>query len=104
MVAVAPYYIDTPFLGEWADWTHDKAAQEELSKSARDKKFLRSRTTFSHCRLVKYEILTINLICSPAEAALKIYNTFRAESGSVWLIRWDHSLFITMHATMLVFF
>ena len=27
VVAVAPNYIDTPFLGEWADWTHDKAAQ-----------------------------------------------------------------------------
>jgi hypothetical protein len=41
VVGVAPYYIDTPFLGEWADWTPDKAAQEELAKSAKDKKMLR---------------------------------------------------------------
>jgi hypothetical protein len=41
VVGVAPYYIDTPFLGEWADWTPDKAAQEELAKSAKDKKILR---------------------------------------------------------------
>jgi hypothetical protein len=41
VVAVAPYYIDTPFLGQWADWTPDTAAQEELQKSAKDKKMLR---------------------------------------------------------------
>ena len=40
VVAVAPYYIDTPFLGSWADWTPDTAAQEVLSESAQGKKFL----------------------------------------------------------------
>ena len=40
VVAVAPYYIDTPFLGSWADWTPDTAAQEVLSQSAQGKKFL----------------------------------------------------------------
>ena len=29
VVAVAPYYIDTPFLGSWADWTPDTAAQRD---------------------------------------------------------------------------
>ena len=58
---------------------------------------------------------------SPAEAALKIYNTFRAESGSLWLIRWDvlkclytfiqwwalilvTLLYVTMYANMQVLF
>ena len=40
VVAVAPYYIDTPFLGSWADWTPDTTAQEVLSQSAEGKKFL----------------------------------------------------------------
>ena len=40
VVAVAPYYIDTPFLGSWADWTPDTSAQEVLSQSAQGKKFL----------------------------------------------------------------
>lgn len=40
MVAVAPYYIDTPFLGDWADWTEDPAAQQQLAGSARGKPFL----------------------------------------------------------------
>ena len=40
VVAVAPYYIDTPFLGDWADWTPDLQAQQELSKSAEGKKRL----------------------------------------------------------------
>ncbi len=40
VVAVAPYYIDTPFLGSWSDWTPDPAAQEVLSESAQGKKFL----------------------------------------------------------------
>jgi len=64
VVAVAPYYIDTPFLGDWGEWTPDPKAQEELEKSARGKKFL-----------------------TPAEAALKIFNVCRSESGSIWLLR-----------------
>ena len=40
VVAVAPYYIDPPFLGSWADGTPDPAAQEVLSESAQGKKFL----------------------------------------------------------------
>ena len=40
VVAVAPYYIDTPFLGEWADWTPDPQAQQQLSKSFEGKKIL----------------------------------------------------------------
>ena len=40
VVAVAPYYIDTPFLGDWSDWTPDLKAQQELSKSAEGKKRL----------------------------------------------------------------
>ena len=40
VVAVAPYYIDTPFLGEWSDWTPDQEAQSQLAKSAQGKKFL----------------------------------------------------------------
>ena len=40
VVAVAPYYIDTPFLGSWADWTPDTSAQEVISQSAQGKKFL----------------------------------------------------------------
>ena len=40
VVAVAPYYIDTPFLGDWGDWTEDPAAQQELAGSARGKPFL----------------------------------------------------------------
>ncbi|XP_023319635.1 15-hydroxyprostaglandin dehydrogenase [NAD(+)] isoform X2 [Eurytemora carolleeae] len=64
VIAVAPFYIDTPFIGEWKDWTPDTEAQKELEKSAAGKKIL-----------------------SPGEAALKIFNTFRAESGSIWLLR-----------------
>jgi hypothetical protein len=51
VVAVAPYYIDTPFLGQWADWTPDTAAQEELQKSAKDKKMLRYEYTYCTCRV-----------------------------------------------------
>ena len=40
VVAAAPYYIDTPFMGAWADWTPDPEAQQELSKSAEGKKRL----------------------------------------------------------------
>ena len=40
IVAVAPYYIDTPFLGSWQDWTEDAEAQEVLKQSAQGKKFL----------------------------------------------------------------
>jgi len=64
VVGVAPYYIDTPFLGEWQDWTPHPEAQQELANSAKGKKFL-----------------------SPGEAALKIFNTLRSESGSIWLVR-----------------
>lgn len=64
VVAVAPYYIDTPFMGQWKDWTPDTLAQKELENSAAGKKFL-----------------------SPGEAALKIFNVLRSESGSIWLLR-----------------
>jgi len=64
IVAVAPYYIDTPFLGSWQDWTEDAEAQEVLKQSAQGKKFL-----------------------EPDEAALKIFNVFNSQSGSVWLVR-----------------
>lgn len=64
VVAVAPYYIDTPFLADWADWTDDPKAQEVLRTSAEGKKFL-----------------------SPDEAALKIFNVLNAASGSIWLLR-----------------
>ena len=40
VVAVAPYYIDTPFLGDWSDWTPDQEAQQQLRKSAEGKKYL----------------------------------------------------------------
>jgi len=64
VVGVAPYYIDTPFLGEWRDWTPHEDAQRELEQSAAGKKYL-----------------------SPGEAALKIFNTLRSDSGSIWLLR-----------------
>lgn len=64
VAAVAPYYIATPFLGDWADWTEDPRAQMELKKSAEGKNFL-----------------------NPDEAALKVFNIFNSQSGSVWLIR-----------------
>jgi len=64
VVAVAPYYIETPFLGDWADWTEDARSQEVLRASAEGKKFL-----------------------SPDEAALKVFNVFNAASGSIWLLR-----------------
>jgi len=64
VVAVAPYYIDTPFLGEWADWTEDTLAAQALQESAQGKKVL-----------------------EPGEAALKIFNVFNAASGSIWLLR-----------------
>merc|ERR1712130_320418 len=64
VVAVAPYYIDTPFMGTWEDWTPDAGAQEVLKQSAQGKRFL-----------------------PPDEAALKIFNVFKSESGSVWLLR-----------------
>ena len=41
VAAVAPYYIATPFMGEWADWTEDPRAQLELKKSAEGKNFLK---------------------------------------------------------------
>ena len=41
VVGVAPYYIDTPFLGEWADWSPNPEAQQELANSAKGKKILR---------------------------------------------------------------
>lgn len=41
VIAVAPFYIDTPFIGEWKDWTPDPEAQKELEKSAAGKKILR---------------------------------------------------------------
>ena len=40
VVAVAPYYIDTPFMGTWEDWTPDAGAQEVLKQSAQGKRFL----------------------------------------------------------------
>ena len=40
VVAAAPYYIDTPFLAEWSDWTPHSEAQDQLAKSAQGKKFL----------------------------------------------------------------
>ena len=52
VVAVAPYYIgspspppphscaDTPFLGEWSDWTEDTLAAQALQESAQGKKVL----------------------------------------------------------------
>lgn len=64
VAAVAPYYIATPFLGDWEDWTDDTRAQMELRRSAEGKNFL-----------------------NPEEAALKIFNIFNSVSGSVWLIR-----------------
>jgi len=64
VAAVAPSYIATPFLGDWSHWTEDLRAQLELKKSAEGKNFL-----------------------SPDEAALKIFNIFNSQSGSVWLIR-----------------
>ena len=49
-MAVAPYYIgapappcscaDTPFLGEWEDWTEDAPAARALQESARGEKVL----------------------------------------------------------------
>jgi len=64
VAAVAPYYIATPFLGDWADWTADPEAQVVLKRSAEGKSFL-----------------------NPDEAALKIFNIFNCQSGSVWLLR-----------------
>lgn len=64
VVAVAPYYIDTAFLGEWQDWTQEARAQEVLRTSAEGKKFL-----------------------TPDEAALKVFNVFNSVSGAVLLLR-----------------
>ena len=41
VAAVAPYYIATPFMSDWADWCEDPRAQEELKKSAEGKNFLK---------------------------------------------------------------
>ena len=41
LTAVAPYYIATPFLGDWADWTADPEAQVVLKRSAEGKSFLK---------------------------------------------------------------
>jgi len=51
-------------MGTWEDWTPDTGAQEVLKQSAQGKRFL-----------------------TPDEAALKIFNVFKSQSGSVWLLR-----------------
>ena len=95
-MGVAPYYVDTPFLGAWTDWTPDSQAQKELEKSAHGKKFLRWVQTkilkFKETSQIKYLALCLkqlNIITgfSPGEAALKIFNVCRGESGSIWLLR-----------------
>ena len=65
MIAVAPYFIQTPLNAEeFAKWTSDKEALEIIRNGFKGKEML-----------------------SSDEAALKLINVLNAKNGSVWMIR-----------------